>query len=98
MPSGKTMDKGQGELTALSTPGGNTNPPRSKRLNSDMDPDSPVSKWGLREVLSEFLAPMKEELSSINEFMVTTSKQLDSIGELQEQVIGLKRENESYQR
>ena len=40
------------------------------------------------------MAPMKEELSSISEFMVTASKKLDSIGELQEQVIGLKREND----
>ena len=62
MPFAKNMDKGQGELTALSTQGGNTNPPRSKRPNSDMDPDSTVSNWGLREVLSEFVAPMKEAL------------------------------------
>ena len=44
--------------------------------------------------MCEFLAPMKEELSSINEFMVTASKKLDSIGELQEEVINLKREND----
>ena len=67
---------------------------QDQRETSEMDPDSPVSNFGLREVLSEFFAPMKEELSSINEFMVTASKKLDSIGELQEQVIGLKRENE----
>ena len=53
-----------------------------------------VSNVGLREVLCEFLAPMKEELSSINEFMATASQKLDSIGELQEQVINLRRENE----
>ena len=86
-----SMQKGQG---TLSTPVGNTNPPRQKRPYNEMDPDSPVSNMGLREVLCEFLAPMKEELSSINEFMVTASKKLDSIGELQEQVINLKREND----
>ena len=57
-----------------------------------MEPDSPVSIVGLRDVLNDVMEPVQSELASIRTFMSNTSKKLDTIARLQDQLISLSKE------
>ena len=92
-----TSKENSKEFSTLSTPTRN-GPPREKRSKDEMEPDSPVSIVGLRDVLNDVMEPVQSELASIRTFMSNTSKKLDTIARLQDQLISLSKENDSLKK